>query len=622
MATAQTMADSGTDTLLGEVLKNFAQDEASHNDYTRKVEEWYKAYRGVLEIRSKAAGWTSRQHPPYIHQVIETMVSSMLDPDPRWKVKPRPRMADDAEIQQLRDGAKANELLLAQQADCDRLGEKQVLFAKQCLIAGLSVYKTFWQFTETAGKRQAIVHEPVHDSEDYLLGFEPRATEETFPKVKYDDNACEVIDVRDFIWHEAAISLEKAKRVTHRVLYSMEELRSLEKLGVYQNVDQLHDTDSTAPEYASREQSLFEVNRAKDMVEVLEQWRRTDSGIRVTSVGNRSVLLRDKPNPFWHGQFPFVVCSSVPDLFRIPGISEVELVRDLQELLWTMINQRIDNTHLLNNAIVLIREDADDYEQFEWVPGAQWIVQDPQQVSLLPINPAPAEVSLQAETRALQDLQNISGASPALLGQMDNSANTATEVSLTSSLGQRRLAAKKQQMKFCHGRVGEQWMENNQQFIRDDRLLAVTGPGGEQAFRKISPLVLQGDYAIDLEAMDESLMRQERKAEAQATFQVAMAAAPIFAALSQNPNTPTQMLDMKAFMDDVLEAAGISDKDRYYLDKQTPVPQLPAPAQNGNGGPPQAGSGVTAPPGAGVVDPQAMQQMMSQRGGSVNIPSG
>ncbi len=613
------MAD---DKLLGEVLKNFAQDEKSHSDFTRKVEERYKAYRGVLEVRSKAAGWTSRQHPPYIHQIVETMCASLLDPDPRWRVKPRPRMASDAEIEQLRDGAKANELLLAQQADCDRLGGKQVVFAKQCLIAGLSVYKTFWNFTEQTAKRQAVVHEPVHDDEDHLIGFQARATEESFPRVKYDDNACEVIDVRDFIWHEAAISLEKAKRVTHRVLYSMEELRSLEKLGVYENVDQLTDTDSTAPEYAMREQDLFEVNRAKDMVEVLEQWRRTDSGIRVTSVGNRAVLLRDKPNPFWHGQFPFVVCSAVPDLFRIPGISEVELMQDLQELLWTLINQRVDNTHLLNNAIVLIREDADDYEQFEWAPGAQWIVQDPNQVSILPINPAPAEVSLQAETRALQDLQNIPGASPSLLGQMDNSANTATEVSLTSSLGQRRIAAKKQQMKFCHGRVGEQWMENNQQFIRDDRLLAVTGPGGEQAFRKISPLVLQGDYAIDLEAMDESLMRQERKAEAQATFQIAMAAAPIFAALSQGPGAPTPMLNVQAFMDDVLEAAGISDKDRYYLPKAVSPPQLPAPGQNGNGGPPsEPGAGVTAPPGPSVVDPQAMQQMMSRQGGSVNVPS-
>src|SRR5690349_20244892 len=379
MPTKKAMDQSDKDSVLGEVLKNFAQDEKVHDPFVDKTEERYKAYRGVLENKSKAAGWTSKQHPPYIHQVIETEIASMVDPDPKWRVRPRPLMASPDQVQQLRDGAKANESILSQQADCSKFGEKQVLFAKQCMVAGLSVYKTFWDFREEPRKRQAIIHEPVyHPVSEQVVGYQPRAGVEEYTGVSSDDNNVEVVDVRDFIWHEAAISLEKAKRVTHRILYSMEELRALERLGVYQNVSKLTDTDDTAPTQSQREQDLFEANRAKDMVEVLEQWRRMpDGSMRVTSVGNRAVLLRDKHNPFWHGQFPFVVCSAVPDLFRIPGISEVELLQDLQELIWTMMNQRIDNTHLLNNAIVLIREDADDYEQFEWAPGAQWIVQDP-----------------------------------------------------------------------------------------------------------------------------------------------------------------------------------------------------------------------------------------------------
>lgn len=628
MPTKKNLAQADNDQLLGEVLANFAQDEKPHAQFCANVESWYKAYRAVLEVRSQAAGWTSKQHPPYAYQVVETLAASLIDPRPTWRVKPRPRLADPAEIQQLRDGAEVNALLLAQQADCDHLGEKQVVFAKQALIAGLSVYKTFWNYQEGAKPRQSLIHEPVTDEHDNVIGIQSRIGVTRAQYAQEDDNTAEVVDVRDFIWHEAAISLDKAKRITHRVLYTIDELRQLEKLGVYRNVAQLVETDSTAPDYANREQELFEANRAKDMVEVLEQWRRTETGIHVTSVGNRAVLLRDKPNPFWHGQFPFAVCAVIPDLFRIPGIATIELVQDIQELLWTLGNQRIDNTQLLNNAIVLIREDADDYDQFEWAPGAQWIVSDPTQVSILPINPAPTEVSLQAETRALQDLQNITGASPTLLGQIDDSATTATEVSLTTSLGQRRIAAMKQAFRFCHARVGEQWMQNNQQFISEDRLVSVTGRGGAQAFRQISPLMLQGDYFIDLEAMDESLMRQERKAEAQATFQVAMGAAPIFAALSQTPGSQTPMLNAKAFMDDILEAAGISDKDRYYLPAQTQVPQLAPPGQQ-NGQPGSTGMGVTAPEAtapsapsnANSMNPAAMmQQLLAMKGGVSNVP--
>jgi hypothetical protein len=533
-------------------------------------------------------------------------------------------------VEELRLGAQANEWLLAEQADCDHLGEKQTVFAKQMMIAGLSVYKTGWNFQEERKKRQAIQEREIIDEHDSLIGHHRVLGEESYSATTSDDNFAEVVDVRDFIWHEAAVSLEKAKRVTHRVLYSMEELHRLEKLGVYRNVSDLHETESQEASWSNREQGLFEVDRAKDMVEVLEMWRKTDDGMRVTSVGNRSVVLRDQPNPFWHGQYPFVVCSSVPDLFRIPGISEVELIQDIQEILWEFLNQRLDNTRLLNNAIVLIRDDADDYEQFEWAPGAQWIVQDPAQVSLLPITPVPTEISLQAEERLKQDLQNIPGASPALLGQTDQSGITATEVSVTTSLGQRRIAMKKQQMKYAHARLGEQWMSNNQQFVTEKRLVAVVGRQGAADFKAVSPLMIQGNYVIDLEALDESLVAQQRMAEATSRLQVGMQLAPITASLSQAPNSQTPMINVKQLFDDVLEAAGISDKERYWMAKPAPA-QLPPSGGPGQPSPNGNGAGTTSPLASdqqsvsheATMSPASqMQQLLAQGGGPANAPTG
>src|SRR3989442_480423 len=142
MARARAQAARNDEQVVAECLKGFAQDEKARQVYLTKVEARYKAYRGILEIRSKAAGWTSKQHPPYILQVIESMVANVIDPRPGWHVRCRPRYDDPAEVELLQQGARANELLLQQQADCDRLGEKEPLFAKQVLIAGLSVYKT------------------------------------------------------------------------------------------------------------------------------------------------------------------------------------------------------------------------------------------------------------------------------------------------------------------------------------------------------------------------------------------------------------------------------------------------------------------------------------------------
>src|SRR5437763_244722 len=134
--------------LVNECMEGYNEDKNSHDDFLRKVEKRYKAYRGVLEMRSRAAVWTSKQHPPYAFQVIETMCANLIDPTPSWKVVARPRIADPSEVMKWREGAKANEILLTQQAETDHLGEKQIVFVKQALITGLSVYKTFWNYGE------------------------------------------------------------------------------------------------------------------------------------------------------------------------------------------------------------------------------------------------------------------------------------------------------------------------------------------------------------------------------------------------------------------------------------------------------------------------------------------
>ena len=57
---------------------------------------------------------------------------------------------------------------------------------------------------------------------------------------------------------------------------------------------------------------LRNVDRTKDLVEVLEYW----TPERVITVANRNVVLRDRPNPFWHGRLP--VHRLLGDAGRLP----------------------------------------------------------------------------------------------------------------------------------------------------------------------------------------------------------------------------------------------------------------------------------------------------------------
>lgn len=187
--------------------------------------------------------------------------------------------------------------------------------------------------------------------------------------------------------------------------------------------------------------------------------------------------------------------------------------------------------------------------------------------------------------------------------------DTATQANLAVTLAQRRLQMKKQMVKLAGRRTGEQWLALNQQNIKGTRYVPVIGKDGEMAMEEINGLLLQGRYQIDVEQLDESELRQERLGEAQARLQVAGQLAPVFAAT----NKP---LNLQAFMDDYLDAAGIQDTASYYA---------AAPQQLDNQPSPQA------PPGpGGVTSPDASNpfvqsgtlgssQMMAAQGGAANV---
>ncbi len=606
--------------IVDDCVRWLAEDSKHHSSWVRKVDRWYKAYRGVYDDARQANDWRSDVHPRYLLQVVETLVSGLSDPNPRWKTKPRPKAAASVDIERLREGAKQLELLLAYQRETDGMILKQRQHRLQGLIAGLTVWKTYWRYEETV--------ETVKRTEtDYWTG-ESQEIETEERLAKRDDPCVDVVDVRDFIWPESAVSLEAAPRLHHRVWMTWEKLKELEAAGYYKNVDDLgkgkdQEQRETALGMASespREQELHEADRTRGRISVVEHW--IEYGKRVVTIANNDVLLSDRKNPFQHGGYPFVACSPIPELFRIPGVSIIEIVEDLQRMVWQLQRQSLDNLELINNVIILNPQDG-LMEDRVFAPGEQWLVEamdnSPQALELptYPVDVAQSSIqSLKA------DIQGIPGASPALLGQTDQVEQTATEVSLMANLAQRRLAMQKQQFTVADTRVAEQWIELNRQFLTEPRWVAIVGKDGDEGWEMIEPEAFQhGDFAVQIEQMDESMIRQERLAEAQSRLQVALTAIGPAAAIGQPMN-------LKAYVDDVLEAAGVQDKDRYW--SASPQPG----GMQGPGGPPAPGGPPQGPP-QGVTAPQAtdmnapsnefsqspemmMARMLSQGGGPSN----
>ena len=587
-----------------------AQEQAEQfsTSYVEKVERRYRAYRGLVELRTdQEDNWRSNLTTPYILQTIEGMIATMLDPSPLWNVTPRPQPFEPLEVIMARLGAGDIASQALQWAmDNDDFPLKQRPFMQQDMIAGKTVAKIGWKTKKTRRMVLTPVEARVMNEFGDVLDSFPSHEEEMKEVTIFDGPTMEVRDVRDFFMPESARGVDDAAWLIDRTWQTFDSLKAKERAGVYRDVDAVKESQNLqqATGYNDREQMLRGQERTKGLIEVLEYW--TDE--RVITVAARKVVLSDIPNPYRHGRKPFVICSAMPDSFQKDGISVVESLAQVQQMLWTVQNQSIDNLRLSGNQVTLIRSDVDDMDAFEFHPGAQWIVEDPGQVTQLPIDPNIGNITIQREQLIKGDLQNIMGGLPMAGGVSSGSIDqsTATGMSIITSIAQKIIAARKQHFSWAYEQIGEQFLQIMGQMMRGDRAISVMGKEGNRRLLLLSPLDIQGDFDVKIKVMDDSMMRQEKRAEEQAKLQTAANVSQIVP------------LNMKAFVEDFLKSYGVQDTEKYFAHAPGTAgaaagqPQSPAPpggagtAPSAGGeapsGPPVPGNpaGMTAPPGGGL----------------------
>lgn len=579
------------------VVKRLEACRKYHDPFVRYFERMERAYRGLVNPQSKLAksGWRNQITPPYAFQLIETVVANTIEENLRLTARPAPRPSQSLqEIMASLDHAEASEDLIRSEHRIDDMDEKQrPLFLSEA-IGGIGIGTSRWAYSRGPVPKQTVRQDPVyHPDTEELIGHVPVIEMTETEEVIRDHSTFEIVDPRDFMLHESAKTLQPwlpggAQYVIHRCWYSIVQLREFERGGYMQNVDELTETrDFSTVEYSDREQALWNMTRTKDLVEVLECWEYAGGRILRTIVGNRKVLLSPTQNsPFAHGEYPFVICNSMPQLFTTRGVSTVELVEKLQEMLWTLQSQRLDNIELINNAILLIRADIDDAEAFEWYPGAKWPVASPDDVKQFVPPYQLASLTLEAESMLKGDLQNVTSAAPLAGGVSSNiDQTTATGVSIVMNNAQKAMQARKYQAMKAISREANQRFKNIQQFMGDKRLVHILGENGVPMFKEINPLDIQGEFAFEWTTGSDSMMRQERRAEAMQWLQVIGGLAPVLAA-SQTP------VDMRQLVMWAAKKWDIDDAERFF--SASPAPDV---AQQGAGGGQGAGSG-SPPSGA------------------------
>lgn len=584
--------------ILADVEECIKEGSRWHTNFLRKVARRYDAWRG-MQPDNAPKSWRSNQHAPYLINIVEGMLSSMEEARPSWQVSPRalPGMSME-EIYQWSRNAEINQHLLAHDMRVDKFTQKQSPFMHQDLIAGYSPGKIYW--LKERRDRPYLDEQPemIYDENGGSIDIAMKLDEYVDKDIVFRDSPTfEVRDVRDWMVPESATDVQKSPWVLDRVFVTPKTLERMERLGIWKNTqyvsDTRHDSRRDAPDIdTSREQRLRGSDRTRGLVEIIELW--TDDGI--FTVANRSVVLRDDTNNFWHGLKPFVVSSAIPDLFQIPGISVIEGLAQMQEMLWTMQNLRFDATRMLANVITVIRGDVENADEFEWAPNAQWFVNDLNAVKTLDIDPSIANITLQSEALLKGDIQSVMGALPfqGNAQQQTQNIDTATGMSIVTNIAQAVLARRRGFHMRTFSEVGQFFLSLDQQFLRDEKLIEVLGPGGAREWLTVSHKDIDGVFDVELEMVGDSMMRQEKRAESgqllTQAHQFAGPAAQFGVALN-----------LKTFWVKHLKAFDIEDTENYFMEKQ----EMPAMAQQ------------VMPGGAGAGTPSGAQALMEDMTGAL-----
>lgn len=547
---------STEDQLLAAVLERFRPGEKAHENRVARYNENYDTYRAAPDKKDRLPAWRSRVRVPYAQQVIDTALVNIVSGAPRCLVHPR-RKQDEA-------SAKAMQQLMDYFISEDHLVEKQPLFAQQGLIFGVTVAKNHWLYVEQDKLARYLP--------DQMGQLQLSQKPQTVRVVTRDGPCFEPWNVYDAWWDPNARDVDSADYVVLRSWKSKRELSDQgydedSGVGLYRNLDRLFETNPQQNRQDTAQESFLggSQNKRQGMYEILEFW--TDDTLVV--VGNRKVILRAEPNPYWHGKKPVVIAQTRPDLFEMQGVSEVDLVKDIQGASHTLQNMTIDSLKLTILRGVTYRVGSVvDPQMLNLRPLFKWGVGDHDDVRPFEVPELGSDV-YQERQRLREDMERMSGVS-AYLGGADSSTinqTTATGVSAIQNAANTLMRFKAEQIHYKgFQRTFEQWGDMIQQFLDHDVEVKLTDPDtGEEAWKLFTPGDVAGHFHYRLEGSEESLSRQQERNDA---IGLLNALTPLVQLGKVNPDPIIQRIAL---------SFGVADPDALIAQQQ----QLPPAAPNG-----------------------------------------
>lgn len=242
-----------------------------------------------------------------------------------------------------------------------------------------------------------------------------------------------------------------------------------------------------------RDYTTIEVEEEQNGGNVTKTKAQYPLGRVITIAPNEGVVLKDEPNPYRTGRFPFFIFKDIDVPFQFWGEGEVKWLLSPQQAVNDLSNQIIDNAKHTANQIWVIDKNAGIPQGtltnrpglvIRKNPGTQ--VERPSPPSM------PMYVSEKINSLKM-DIEVISGIHDVTRGQAPSGIESGAAIMALQEAAQTRIRLKLQLHELTLGEVGTEWYDRIQQFWKFDRTIPVAVPNQQtqMAMNPMSPVDLQ-----------------------------------------------------------------------------------------------------------------------------------
>jgi hypothetical protein len=487
-------------------------ENGEHQRFREKRDRLYARYRNYKELlaefketpdpdrpglgRSTASGYGVPLAINFAFATVETTLPRMLSNRPRMLITPRGPTSEQ-NVQNMRY------LIDSQQ---ERINYELVLqdIGKDGLIPGLGVQKVLWRTDKRKRKMLArgILH-PLIVTEGVVTEFDGPVAERVDPIDFFGD--CYASEIASPAGRTMEWAVSRSWRSHKYVLGQMAK-------GLWLSMD----ADAAKNEELVKSldsKQKFQETQSQDPNRTPNQWGgihevlEFHDGERLIQVLDRTWLLADMPNPYWHGELPFQLFRPTKVPGELYGIGEIEPIEDLSAEMNELRTNRRDNQRITNQQVFAYDEGVVDSADIKFGPGKLIGVNGDPRTLLFPIPSKGLDnAGYQEENALLANIDRISGISDTTAGAESSVQQTATGAQLVNAAASVRIQNKTRRLEVETIKPGARHFGLlSQQMIRsavDIRIPSpptVDNPDARYTWFKIEPLGLQGEFEWEAE---------------------------------------------------------------------------------------------------------------------------